>query len=160
MIVKKFLLVLTLLVFLSVLLWGCAKEEVEIQHTLVFHTYNEEALEPVIVTPSGLLTTELPKPIKDGYDFVGWYTDEALKTLFEGIPANSEVIINLYAKYKPTVYSYNVSVKCDVEGSVRFSGGAVQQVITQDNPNFESVLISENVGYKYLYYKIGDTLYR
>jgi len=39
---------------------------------------------------------DIPNPTKDGYSFIGWYTDSSLETKFEGIlPENS----TLYAKW-------------------------------------------------------------
>ena len=42
-------------------------------------------------------TPELTSPTKDGYVFVGWYTDEALTEKY--VPENKETDVTVYAKY-------------------------------------------------------------
>lgn len=52
------------------------------------------------------ISSKLGKPSKLGYKFVGWYTDEALTTPFDGIV--KEEIKTLYAKYDANKYAANV----------------------------------------------------
>ena len=74
----------------------------------------------VLSIPSGSLITEgdIPTPMRSGYDFRGWYTDEAgTKKFNEDSPITSD--LTLYAKwsryYVDTTKSYTVTFTIDDE---------------------------------------------
>lgn len=54
---------------------------------------------------------QLPIPTKTGYNFLGWYTDQALTTLFSVDSSGNSIFPNqdttLYAKWEPIVYTIN-----------------------------------------------------
>lgn len=48
---------------------------------------------------------ELKDPTKDGYDFMGWYTDENYTNQITAIPYNTTNDLTLYAKWKSHTYT-------------------------------------------------------
>jgi len=75
----------------------------EVKYTVTFNTNGGNEISPIQVTKGSKLT--LPaNPTKEGYSFVGWYTDEDLT-----IPFNNQAPINsnltLYAKWDSISYT-------------------------------------------------------
>ena len=51
--------------------------------------------------------TKLPTPTKDGYEFAGWFADEALTQPIDEVPANAIGTFKVYAKWNCYVVSQN-----------------------------------------------------
>lgn len=65
--------------------------------TVTFNTNGGNNIDPVLVAKGGLIG-DLPVPVKEGFIFEGWYTDEALSTKFDkDTPVMQDLI--LYAKW-------------------------------------------------------------
>ena len=67
---------------------------------------------------TGASTSELPTPSKAGYEFAGWYTDEACTVKCDAVPSNNQsqtengnttenVYVNLYAKWSAASFDAN-----------------------------------------------------
>jgi len=79
---KKRILALMLAVCLSlsILLWGCDQTQYSVQ--LNGNYYGCESYEPVTVQ-SGKKLEQLATPVRDGYVFLGWYTDAGLTSAWD-----------------------------------------------------------------------------
>lgn len=65
--------------------------------TVTFNTNGGNDIEPVLVAKGGLIS-DLPVPVKEGFIFEGWYTDEALSAKFDkNAPVTQD--LTLYAKW-------------------------------------------------------------
>lgn len=65
--------------------------------TVTFNTNGGNNIEPVPVAKGGLIS-DLPVPVKEGFVFEGWYTDEALSSKFDkNAPVTQD--LTLYAKW-------------------------------------------------------------
>ena len=71
-----------------------------------------------ITVLTGASTSELPTPAKSGYEFAGWYTDEACTAKCDTVPANNQsqtedgkttenVYVNLYAGWTAASFDAN-----------------------------------------------------
>lgn len=66
--------------------------------TVTFNTNGGSAIDAIEVAEGGLLT-EIPTPVKEGFTFAGWYTDEELTEEFnDENPITADII--LYAKWE------------------------------------------------------------
>ena len=61
--------------------------------------------------------TKLPTPTKDGFEFAGWYADEALTQPIDEVPANAVGEFKVYAKWAGTKNVYDASKQSDVTRS-------------------------------------------
>ena len=157
---KKFLLVLlSSLLLMSISACAQHEKQPDTKHILVFHTGTDDAIEAMEIMASQLPAAVLPTTAKEGYVFSGWYTDEELQTIFDPNVIPTAEIINLYAKFTEESYSYKVTVRSNVDHAVTFTGGATTQIITQENPSFEKIDFTANIGYTYLYYEVNGIRY-
>lgn len=84
---------------------------------------------------------DLPKPTKEGYDFDGWYTDEALQTPVQLESDNKYRItqdITLYAKWEKTL-SLNYAFSLINENNQSVTSGASYSV--DDNSRFATITV-------------------
>ena len=88
-------------------------------YTITYHvnggTLSEDTVYPETFTVEGRV--ELPAPIRYGYQFAGWYTDEAFTedTKVDTIPAGIADNLNVYAKWE---FAAKLSLKLNNDGSV------------------------------------------
>lgn len=76
-----------------------------IEYTLTFNetiNYATTQVQYTVLTVSGI---ELYVPVKEGYHFLGWYTNAAFSTVFEGIDASNPVDTTVYAKWASNEYT-------------------------------------------------------
>ncbi len=74
-------------------------------YTVTFNTNGGLALKNVTVKPGAYLS-ELPTPTRDGYQFVGWYSDAALTKPFNYLTTPISSSITLYAAWTSSVVVY------------------------------------------------------
>lgn len=146
-------ILVTVSLILMLIMCGCAKET-DSCHIIVFHTGCEASIFPIEVMSSELSMLTLPDVSKEGKIFNGWYTDVDCENKFDVNAVTESEIINLYADFLDEDYSYTVTVTANIESVITFSGGNTVQIIDSCNPDFDTVEISENLGYTYLYYEI------
>ena len=87
----------------------------------------------------------LPKPTKEGYDFAGWYTDEALQTPVQLEIDNKYRItqdITLYAKWEKTLL-LNYAFSLIDENNESVTSGASYSV--DDNSRFATITVDNPV---------------
>lgn len=88
---------------------------------------------------------DLPKPTKEGYDFAGWYTDEALQTPVQLESDNKYRItqdITLYAKWEKTLL-LNYAFSLIDENNESVTSGASYSV--DDNSRFATITVDNPV---------------
>ena len=131
---------------------------VEETFTVTFNT-NGGSEVPAQEVKSGETATEPADPTKDGYNFKGWFTDEALTSEYDfSTPVTSD--ITLYAKWTkkntgggggggdtPTGEKYVITVICGNGGTITPDGGSDNEVEVEegDDQTFE---IEANSGYR------------
>ena len=71
------------------------------KHVVSFETFGGEPID-VIYTLEDLDVNDLPKAVKPGFGFEGWFTDKDLTVEFDG--KNITEDITLYAKYSNVIY--------------------------------------------------------
>ena len=79
-----------------------------IEYSIFFNTNDGEYIEPMVFNKGNLITT-LPIPYKNGYEFVGWYTDIELMIPFEYNSTISSDMV-LYAKYQEKITKNYITV--------------------------------------------------
>ena len=90
-------------------------------------TYTIESEEIVLQTPS-----------KTGYDFVGWYADEALIEKVEKIVTGSFGNKKFYAKWIPTVYAIEYELNGGVNNSANPTTYTIEDTVTLKEPTREN----------------------
>ncbi len=90
-----------------------------------------------------------PDPVKEGYTFTGWYTDEACTVPYEGYTVTDDM--TLYAGWKINTYTLTLNG----------NGGKVSQTtITCDYNRVPEIPIPTRTGYNFLGWKTSDgTMY-
>ena len=114
--------VLCSFVFVAPILSSCAEapEIVNLEYTLIFHSFTEPEIEPVTVDYLNLLCLVLPVPEKEGYTFTGWYLDESFTNEYR-VDVLSHGENNLYAKYE--INQYQIVVHTEPEQIFTFNYG-------------------------------------
>lgn len=77
--------------------------EIILEVTLSFMVYGGTSIDPVTYEVGSLIDAPEP-PIKEGYTFLGWYTDEALTTLF-AFDVMPDHDLTLHAKWVTNTYT-------------------------------------------------------
>ena len=98
---KKILTIIfaCLLIFTAV---ACDEEEdLIVTHSITFTTNGGSAVSDMTIEGNQTNVT-LPSPTKEGYEFVGWYTDMRLSKPWDGSVSSD---LTLYAKWKAVQYS-------------------------------------------------------
>ena len=95
---------------------------------------------------SGKIT--LNEPIKEGYKFIGWYTDSSYSKKITEIPAGSHEPITLYAKWE--IITYTITYKLN-GGSI--SGTKKTTFTVKDLPI--TLPTASKSGMEFLYWSIG-----
>lgn len=89
-----------ILIFISTLfLYGCTKTK---EFTVSFQTGFEEKIEDVIIE-KGQVITSLPELSREGFNFKGWFTDNALTDKYNSKPITEDV--TLYAKWEKKTFT-------------------------------------------------------
>lgn len=98
----------------------------------------------------------LPEINNEGYVFGGWYLDSDFQTKFNytKMPAQD---LNVYAKWIDEV-SNVVSITFNIEGAFSYTG-SLTQYISSVNPDFETVVLTANIGYKFSHYEYNGNKY-
>lgn len=110
-------------------------------YTVTYNTNGGEAIAQV--TNATALPDPLPTTNKVGYDFAGWYTDEAFTTLATaGAPISDNT--TLYAKWTPTIY--NITYE-GLEGAT--NSGSNPAIYTIETSDITFVAPGERAGYAF-----------
>lgn len=98
----------------------------------------------------------LPELFNEGYIFSGWYLDADFTSIFnyKNMPSQN---LDVYAKWD-NAPTYTVNVSFNIEGAFSYNGNLVQN-ITYENPDFEKVELTPNIGYKFSYYEYDNQKY-
>jgi uncharacterized repeat protein (TIGR02543 family) len=101
----------------------------EYEYTVTFVTDSGTEIEPQTVKEGGTATRPTPNPTRDGFGFVGWYTDNETWDFlynFENTPVTSD--ITLYAKWSETIHTvtFDSNGGSPVEPKTVGDGGTVQ----------------------------------
>ena len=110
---KLFLLILLLIPLLFNV--SCNDEENKEVITYTVSFVNDDILEEVTVTENEKVSKPVD-PVKDGFEFIGWYLNDELFNFESPITSN----ITLNAKYKEVIKTYNVLVVFD-NNEIRFN---------------------------------------
>lgn len=95
-------IILVLVIFASFFFIGCNKDEEEkVEYTIYFETNGGDNIESIIYSPD----FELPIPIKEGYNFLGWFTDKELNEEFLN---NVNTNLMLYAKWELKTFKVKI----------------------------------------------------
>lgn len=95
---KKKILLFAMAIMMTICLAACSED---IKVIINFETNGGSEIAPIELTEDQIGSFTLPEnPTKEGYNFVGWYLDSELETLFEQIDI-VEGTITLYAKWQP-----------------------------------------------------------
>ncbi len=130
----------------------------EPKYILVFRTNGGSSLNRVSLTFAELQAYQLPKPVRVGYGFVGWYSDSGLTTEFvlPNVAPTEDTTLTLYAKWIEGVYTVQVNFNRD-SGYTR-KGGNLTQTIS-DGDAFKSITVTTKLGYEFAYYEVDGTKY-
>lgn len=137
---------LMVLVIMSNMLYACESSKITLIYNLGDHEIRSE------VDYQDLADYNVLLPSKEGASFGGWYTDELFENKFNKDSVEDGATINLYAKWL-SQDTYTVKIVPNKVGAFTFIGKQ-EQIISKDNPCFESVKVNENLGYKFKYYEI------
>lgn len=95
----------------------------------VIRIAGEDKAIPYSYTPGTV--TKLPTPTKDGFEFAGWFTDEALTQPIYEIPANSYGEVKIYAKWNPVILDQGFDT--DYEGINKSTGASGKFEVADGN---------------------------
>lgn len=118
--------------------------------SVFFESNGGNVFAPIIDVKLGQILTSLPTPIKDGFTFIGWYTDSQLSDLFNiNMAINDD--LTLYAKWSSNIEYYSVSFD-----SV---GGSFESTITNIERNTKLISLPTPIkdGYDFLGWYIDDS---
>src|SRR5690606_26801214 len=98
------------------ILTSCVNPQTQI--TIVFQTNGGNTIEDMVVSTSSS-SLNLPTPIKEGYEFDGWYTDSDFNVIFTIGSLLTNTNLTLFAKWNPIINQ--VTVTFDVDGGTEIS---------------------------------------
>ena len=93
-------------------------------YTLNLHTYGGTVNSATYYyqgTTTTLTPTDLGTPLRDFYDFDGWFTDEACSTAFTSQTVSDGAVIDVYAKWSPVTYTVTYNLYSDELGGTLHS---------------------------------------
>lgn len=83
----------------------------EVQYTIHFETKSEQIIDDVVKTKKQLSDYKLTDGVKEGYSFIGWFTDEDFIEQYSLSNINKNLRnINLFAKYSINPYIISLHV--------------------------------------------------
>ncbi len=80
---------------------------------------------------------DLPKPVKEGHRFVGWYTDETYQTQLLGIKSRTSGDYDLVAKWEAYPYTITFSGNGSTSGEMSVQSGEYGTPITLNANQFQ-----------------------
>ncbi len=102
----------------------------EVYYNVSFETNGGTSVDAFMIT-EGSSISNLPTPTRDGYMFMGWYTDEALNMAYQtGTPVTSDLA--LYARWETEVY---YTVIFDTSGGSPIANASVLGYTTVNQPS-------------------------
>ena len=129
----------------NITLYACY---VQIANTVLFNSMGGSAVEPQRVSIGGH-AAEPEKPVKEGFDFVYWATDQAGTNQFRFATAAINANITLYAKWSESQYT----VSFDSDGGSKV---ATQTVSYGKKAVFPDIPTKEKCVFKMWCTKMGD----
>jgi len=126
---------LLLLAAMTIAATSCEEpEELELEktYTVTFNSNDGSAVDPQTVKEGEKATRPSPDPTKDGFYFVGWFSDVALNNVYDfDTPVTKN--ITLYAKW--TTVQYAVAFESNGGSKVDTQYVAQGALVTRPNPN-------------------------
>ncbi len=90
------------------------------------------------------IVQNLPKPVKEGHRFVGWFTDDTYQTQLFGIKSRTSGDYNLVAKWEAYPYTITFNGNGNTSGEMSVQAGEYGTPITLNGNTFE------RTGYKFV----------
>ena len=96
-------------------------------------------------------TTTLLTPSKDGYNFIGWYTDDTFSEKITYISSTTTGDITLYAKWEAIQYtiSYKTSYYNSIDGTLTGSADNPTTYYPSDTFELSDAIPDDSVNYKF-----------
>ena len=105
-------------------------EDIEDYYSVIFETNGGSAVETQVVE-EGLTAVEPEEPIREGYSFSGWFTDEELTDAYDfATPVTAD--ITLYAAWEEIIDSFTVSF--ETNGGSAVEAQVVEEGLTAVEP--------------------------
>ena len=97
---------------------------------------------------------KLPTPVRDGYDFAGWYKDAKFKTRLaaagDGIPTTTLGDLNLYAKWTAKTYTISFDANVPSEEKASLSGSMGNKTYTYNSAKALPTVGFKRTGYAFV----------
>lgn len=100
--------------------------------TISFETFGGTPMDPVQVISN--YPFEVLDPIKDGYQFMGWYKDSFFQTVFLVGVDTVTTPITLYAKYQPSEYTVTLVVEQAIYQTIQVYHGDILNLSDPEEP--------------------------